>query len=115
MRSNAELADLMERGFQTEGVIIDRRHFLSDCKDHYRACALGAALVGLYESPAAACQAVRVHEPSQGEDVASVASELLDIDCNVAAAIERTHLNGTLVTGMDSFRGYDPDGNLMNH
>ena len=90
MRSDKELSELMERGINMEGVHDNYRHFLvwDEQIKRYHACALGAAIVGLYGDPEIAHQAVVDHLPRVPADIAS---ELLDIEPEFAKTIEREH------------------------
>lgn len=101
MRSNKELAKLMKKGLKIKNVREDKKCFIQYIRPYCHVCALGAAIVGLYQDPAVACDIVEDEMDGQSnitELRVSVASKLLDITAELAEFIDAEHLKGTPVS-----------------
>ena len=101
MRSNKELAKLMKKGLKMEDVYEERRFFIYRQHGVCCVCALGAAIVGLYEDIDNAYQAVQQETDGLDgfrENRINAASKLLDINPELAEYIDGEHFNGTPIS-----------------
>lgn len=104
MVKQKELASLIRKGLANEDVTESESCFLEDICGKFYVCALGAALVGKFGSARKAYDVVEkereVSVELSGKDLTlspdylDIASRLLDIDFNLAEAIDKTHMLG---------------------
>src|SRR5262245_502554 len=91
-----ELADAMLRGANTDGVIEDKKNYISGTSLNWCfACALGCALIGKFDGDYQKAKqvlkdAARDREASEYH----VFGDLLGISPELALSIEHKHLNG---------------------
>jgi hypothetical protein len=97
----SELADLMQKGLSTEHTVESVSCFLEDIHGQYYVCALGAMIVGKFGDAKIASDAVEEEKYGSGKDdtvptdYLNIAIRLLEIDSNLAQAIDQTHMLGT--------------------
>lgn len=95
-----ELARLMQSGLATPQVYESSDCFLEDLHGKFQVCALGAALVGKFQNPFVARQALEEAKElslrvSGGEaDYVNLAADLLEINYDVADYLDKAHMLG---------------------
>lgn len=104
MIKQKELASLIEGGLATENVSESESCFFEDVFGNFYVCALGAALVGKFGSARKAYERVaaekEIHIELESRGLAllpgyvDIAADLLEIDFELANAIDKTHLLG---------------------
>lgn len=104
MNKQKELALLIQNGLANEDVMESENCFLEDISGKFYVCALGAGLVGKFGSAREAFDAVEkekeVNIELRGKELAlapgyvDIASRLLEIDFDLAEAVDKTHMLG---------------------
>lgn len=104
MTKQKELAALIQSGLAEKNVAEAENCFLEDICGRFYVCALGAGLVGKFGSAREAFDAVERERETSVElagkdltlspDYVDIASRLLEIDFNLAEAIDKTHMLG---------------------
>jgi hypothetical protein len=104
MTRQKELAVLIQKGLKTENVVESENCFFEDVFGVFYVCALGAALVGKYGSANKAYELMEaereVYVELTGKDLTlapdyvDIAANLLEIDFDLAGAIDKTHMLG---------------------
>lgn len=95
----SKMAELMQKGLSIKNVVESENCFLEDIYGKYYVCALGAMIIGKYGNAKEAFDAVE-NETFNGvkanfpTDYLDVAIQLLDLDTNLAQAIDQTHMLG---------------------
>lgn len=104
MTGQKELAALIKKGLANKDVMESEGCFLEDISGKFYVCALGAALVGKFGSARTAYNAVEKErevsvelsgkELALAPDYADIASRLLEVDFDLAEAVDKTHMLG---------------------
>ena len=104
MTKQKELASLIRKGLETEGVTESENCFFEDVFGVFYVCALGAALVGKSGCARRAYESMEsereVYVELSNKDLAvapdyvDIAANLLEIDFDLAGAIDKTHMLG---------------------
>ncbi len=104
MTKQRELALLIKKGMEEENVTESESCFFEDVFGNFYVCALGAAVVGKFGSARKAYERVEaereVHVELESRGLAlspgyvDIAADLLDIDFDLAEAIDKTHMLG---------------------
>lgn len=94
-----ELADAMEKGANTPGVVESRMHYITvaEKKGLCKACALSCALIGLYNGDYREAEKVydaKAINLQPNEHEFSIFAELLGIPESLALEVEHKHLQG---------------------
>ena len=109
MTTQKELAVLINKGLATENVEESENCFFEDISGKFYVCALGAALVGKFGSPNKALELIDFEREAHlklcanensnaGFAYADIAAELLEIDFDLADAIDKTQMLGAPAT-----------------
>lgn len=105
MTKQTELASFIRNGLKAENVRESENCFFEDVSGKFFVCALGAALVGKFGSPNKALELIDFEREAylklcadknsdSGFAYADIAAELLEIDFDLADAIDKTHILG---------------------
>jgi hypothetical protein len=104
MTKQKELAGLIQKGLGTENVVESENCFFEDVFGKFYVCALGAALVGKFGSANKAFELMEAEREVYVEleskdltlspDYVDIAANLLEIDFDLAEAIDKTHMLG---------------------
>ena len=110
MIKQRELALLIEKGMEEKNVTESESCFFEDVFGNFYVCALGAALVGKFGSARKAYERIEaereVHVELESRELAllpgyvDIAANLLEIDFDLAEAIDKTHMLGASATAI---------------
>ncbi len=104
MIKQRELALLIQKGMEEENVTESESYFFEDMFGNFHVCALGAGLIGKFGSARKAYELVQaereVHVELESREMVlfpeyvDIAAALLEIDFDLAEAIDKTHMLG---------------------
>jgi hypothetical protein len=104
MIKQKELAAFIRQGLESENVEESENCFFEDIPGKYYVCALGAGLIGKFGSADKAYESMESKREVQVEisckdftllpDYVDIAANLLEIDFDLAEAIDKTHMLG---------------------
>jgi hypothetical protein len=111
MIKQRELALLIKKGMEEENVTESESCFFEDVFGNFYVCALGAAVVGKFGTARKAYELIEaereVHVELESRELALLpgyvdiaAAALLDIDFDLADAIDKTHMLGASATAI---------------
>ena len=112
MTNQKQLAVLIGKGLQADNIQESENCFFEDILGRYYVCALGAGLIGKFGSAAEAYKRMETERELHVElstkdltlspDYVDIAANLLEIDFDLANAIDKTHMLGVPATAIVS-------------